>query len=179
MYLIFLDVFADVKQEQRACKLASQLYSKGRTVMFISYRTDIMLALYGQLIRSNAGHCLFHDQHRFSVNSNLNYVFGSQFWSVHDLKPFHGVWNSTKASTVIWITSSWLSNYEQALSNYVQWVLEGFGSYVTVYNLREEPTIQTNIQIDTSAVTEILVRNWEIVNLIGPWLFKNECTSKY
>jgi hypothetical protein len=136
-----------------------------------------MLALYGQMIRSNAGHCLLHDKHRFDVYLNFNYLFG-RFWSINDIKPFHEVWNSTKASTVIWITSAWLSNKEQTLSNYVKWVLEGFGSNVTVYNLREEPTIQTNIQIVSSAVTEILVRHWKIVNLIGPWLFKNECAGK-
>jgi hypothetical protein len=136
-----------------------------------------MLALYGQLIRSYAGHCLFHDSYRFAVFPNHNYLGGLP-WSIHDIKPFHEVWNSTKPSAIIWITSALLNNDEQTLSNYVKWVLEGFGSNVTVYNLREEPTIQTNIQIVSSAVTEILVRNWEIVNLIGPWLFKNECKGK-
>jgi hypothetical protein len=170
-------MFSGAKQKQRACKLAGQLHSKGRTVMFISYRTDIMLAFYGQIIRSKAGHCLFHDTNRFEVYVNDNYLQNLS-WFIHDLKPFHDVWNSTKAKAVIWITSAWLNYDEQTFSNYVKLVLEGFGSNVTVYNLREEPTIQTNIQIVSSAVTEILVRNWEIVNLIGPWFFKNECTGK-
>ena len=178
-FVIFVSIFAEKEYKQKACKLAGELYSKSRKVLIIEHRTDILVALRGQLIYAKAGHCLYHDEYQYNIYLPSDIVSDWSSWSLNVLQKFEKTFHNSGAAVLIWITQSQLNEREHGISNLITRYFGSFNSTVTIYNIRPDPTIRkNNIRVIPSAVKEILVRNLEMVNAIGPWLFRDECTGK-
>ena len=98
--------------------------------------------------------------------------------SLETLQRFKKTFLNSQSNVLIFITKSELIEDEITLFNFIKKNVERFGVNVAGYNMRVDATIQTNFKIKPSAITEILVRNWKIVDAVGPWLLRDECSGK-